>query len=151
MKEYNEEAVAQGAVSEVDAMVADLASIIGARLVREQEAPLQRDVLALADYAREGGNIDESALDRVTRACDRRIEADVWLGVAARIVSAALARRILDSGSRLNTRQVAALAGVTDSYVRTLARNGTLIGERDGLMDTWWIDPRSIREWLETR
>ena len=52
--------------------------------------------------------------------------------------------------NELSTREAAALAGVTDSYIRRLLIEETLKGRKLNNW-TWLVDRRSLEEWMNRR
>jgi excisionase family DNA binding protein len=48
---------------------------------------------------------------------------------------------------RLTTQQAAQLTGLTDGYLRRLARRGDLTGSRSGRRGEWILDGNSVAAW----
>ena len=57
----------------------------------------------------------------------------------------------LDPSDRLSVTEVARLAGVSEQYVRLLARRGTLRGVQSGRGGAWLIEPGSVAVWIAER
>jgi len=66
------------------------------------------------------------------------------------VVTCAQRRRAALSGKRfLSVREAAALAGVSEQYVRKVLRSGALRGIRIG--KAWAVDEKKLQHWLEER